>query len=86
MDELNDMLYSDFIEVSGRGEKPVGFTGKVICTKSKNNFTTTGKIYEFVNGHSIDDDGDSMPNITGPVKSVGELNNKLLSDFIEVVE
>ena len=86
VDELNDMLNSDFIEVSGRGEKPVGFTGKVICTKSKNNFTTTGKIYEFVNGCSIDDDGDNMPNTTGPVKSVGELNNILLSDFIEVVE
>ena len=83
--DLNSKSESDFIEVSERGEKPEGFTGKVICTKSKNSFITTGKIYEFVNGVSLDGDGENLPAVR-PIKSVEELNDKIHSDFIEVVE
>ena len=61
------------------------FTGKVRCVKARNNFLTEGKIYEFTNGYSVDDDGEKLPRVN-PIKSVKELNYWLLSDFEEVTD
>lgn len=61
------------------------FTGKVRCTVCKNSFLTKGKIYEFVNGHSVDDDGNCFPRAT-QIKSLEHLNKTMWSTFEEVVD
>lgn len=68
-------------------EKPKYFNGKVVCVEMRNNFFTKGKIYEFKDGMSVDDVGDSFPFASSPIKSVEDLNNRQLrSKFIEIVE
>lgn len=67
-------------------DSPEYFNGKVVCVKSKDNFLTKGKIYEFHDGISADDDDAPFPYVGGRVESVEELNRCFRSDFIEVVE
>lgn len=67
-------------------KKPKYFTGKVRCVKvvpSQKSWLTEGKVYEFINGYSIDDVGDRLPAYT-QIHSVKELNNVIYSDFEEV--
>jgi hypothetical protein len=67
-------------------ERSTGYNGKVVCIETNgNDFVTKGKIYEFKNGHSVDDEGDRLPRYT-PVKSLEDLNRIMYSDYIEVVE
>jgi hypothetical protein len=61
------------------------FSGKVVCVNSKNSFCTKGKVYEFKDGYSTNDDGEKMPYCTR-IKNVNHLNDVLYSDFIEMVE
>lgn len=61
------------------------FTGKARCVKCRNDFLTEGKIYEFVDGYSVDDDGDRLPQVT-QVKSLTHLNKVMLSNFEEVTD
>ena len=68
-------------------EKPKYFNGKVVCVERKNDFFTKWKIYEFKDGMSVDDVGDSFPFASGPIKSVEDLSNRQLSSkFMEIVE
>ena len=61
------------------------FTGKARCVKRRNYFLTEGKIYEFVDGYSVDDDGDQLPLVT-QVKSLTHLNKVMRSNFEEVTD
>lgn len=64
------------------------FTGKARCIRvdpRQTTWLTKGKIYEFVNGHSVDDIGEQLPLVT-QIHSIKELNKILYSDFEEVVE
>lgn len=70
-------------EQEKESKKPL-YSGKVVCVEARNSFVTKGKIYEFKNGRAIDDDGDQFPRFT-PVETLGQLNDILWSDFIEVV-
>lgn len=65
---------------------PEYFNGKVVCVESRDNFLTKGKIYEFDDGISADDNDAPFPYAGGLVESVKELNQRFQSDFIEVVE
>lgn len=66
-------------------EEPTYYNGKIVCTKCKEDFAyTVGKIYEVKDGQIVIDNGNTIP--TKPVKSIEELKNKLLCEFIEVVE
>jgi hypothetical protein len=62
------------------------YNGKVVCVERFNSFVTKGKVYQFENGLTIDDVGDPMPFTKNPIKDVGELNKRLSSSFIEVIE
>lgn len=67
--------------------EPEYFNGKAVCVESSGLFLTKGKIYDFVDGKSIDDDGDRFPYLSSPIKSIDELNEKYhTAKFIEVVE
>lgn len=61
------------------------FNGEVVCTKSFGHDLTVGKIYEFKDGYSKDDDGHRLPYLGGPVKSCEELNRQMISKFVELV-
>ena len=67
-------------------ERPTYYNGKVVCVATNdNNFVTKGKIYEFKDGYSVDDVGSRLP-VTRPVESLEDLNIRLYSKYIEVVE
>lgn len=61
------------------------FTGKARCVKARNDFLTEGKIYEFINGRSVDDNGIQFPYAT-QIKSLTHLNKIMCSDFEEVTD
>lgn len=66
-------------------EEPAYYNGKIVCTKCKKMFAyTVGKIYEVKDGQIVIDNGETVPTV--PAKSIEELKNKLLCEFIEVVE
>lgn len=68
-------------------EKPVYFTGKVVCIDSKYpTVLTRGKIYEFKDGYSTDDNGNRMPALSDPILNADDMNARFDSDFIEIVE
>lgn len=69
------------------GPEPEYFNGKAVCVENDRSFLTKGKIYEFKNGTSIDDDGDRIPYCGSPIKSIDELNKRYsITKFIEVIE
>jgi len=70
--------------INSEPEKPKYYTGKVVCVSPHTSFYTKGKIYEIKDGVGKDDTGDTMTR--RPVKSFGEFNQKMLSEFIELVE
>lgn len=66
-------------------KKPEYFTGKVVCIGTIGPALTEGKIYEFKNGYSKWDDGDTLP--IRPVKDINELNGMFhFSRFLEIKE
>lgn len=69
------------------GPEPEYFNGKAVCVENGRSFLTKGKIYEFKDGTSIDDDGDRIPYYSSPIKSIDELNKRYsITKFIEVIE
>ena len=66
-------------------EMPVYFTGRVVCIENKSAMFTKGKIYEFKNGLTYDDFGVSIPTRTH-IQNIDDLNARLRSQFIEIVE
>lgn len=64
--------------------KPKYFSGKVVCIKAKTSDFTEGKIYEIKDGVGLDNDGDKMTKV--PITSVKELNTRMLSEFMEIIE
>lgn len=66
--------------------KPKLYNGKVVCTKPACTALTKGKIYEFKDGYSKYDDGDSMPLVQSAIVSFEDLEEKMASEFVELVE
>lgn len=66
--------------------EPKGFTGEAMFVGNTEDYGgfTYGKIYEFINGHCIDDDGDRRPSHGYPMTL--ENGNWGYGDFIKVVE
>lgn len=62
---------------------PEYFTGKVVCVHSESECFTKGKIYEITNGRLYNNFGN---NGVDDVVSVNDLNNKMFSQFIQIVE
>lgn len=60
------------------------FTGKVVCVKAKSSYYTEGKIYEIKDGVGYDNDGDVMTPVF--ITSVKHLNQRLCSEFMEIIE
>ena len=67
-------------------EKSKYFTGKVVCIDCKNDFLTKGKIYEFKDGLSIDDENDVFPYTKNGITDIDDLNDRFFSEFIEIKE
>ncbi len=65
-------------------EKPKYYTGKVVCVSAFSDFFTKGKVYEIKDG--VGKCGDGTKTTRTPVKSFEEFNQKMLSEFIELVE
>lgn len=63
--------------------KPTYYNGKVVCTKGAFGLTTTGKIYEFVDGKLTYDNGDKS---NGYCKDFKDVCKSFIAKFIEVVE
>lgn len=60
------------------------FSGKVVCIKAVTDEFTTGKIYEIKDGVIYSDFGVRVTSKL--ISSVDELNGRLLSQFVEIVE
>ena len=84
--EFNTGAAVAFDRLLGRGVKEEYYNSKVVCVDANGmSFTTTGKIYEVVDGQFYDDGGNLRP-ACDTVKSLEELNRYTLGKFIEVVE
>lgn len=64
--------------------KPKYYTGKVVCVSPFSCLFTKGKVYEIKDGVGKDDEGTQIT--SKPVKSFKEFNQKMVSEFIELVE
>ena len=68
-------------------EKPKGYTGKAMCFTDLNfQPFTKGKIYDFVDGNVVDDDGVKRPSPLNDEWSAEEKERWLNQFFIKVVE
>ncbi len=65
-------------------EKPKYYSGKVVCVSPYSSPFTKGKVYEITDGVGKDDEGTQIT--SKPVKSFKEFNQKMVSEFIELVE
>lgn len=66
--------------------KPKLYNGKVVCVEPACGLLTKGRVYEFKNGYSQYDDGDPMPFFNSAVTSFEDLERRMSSKFIELVE
>ena len=67
-------------------EKPKYYNGKAVCVKTCcPEWFTVGKVYEFIDGKCIDDDGDKRLTHKG-VETLEEFNEIMNVEFIELVE
>ena len=88
--DLNDGgIYTElesrcFVLANSIEAKPKYFNGKVVCVEAKTSFFTKGKIYEIKDGVGFDDTGDIMT--SKPIASIKELNDRMNSQFMEIVE
>lgn len=73
-----------FVLANSIKAKPKYFNGKVVCVEAKTFFFTKGKIYEIKDGVGFDDAGDIMT--SKPIASIEELNDRMDSQFMEIVE
>lgn len=78
MFDIKDMKIE---KVSNNETTPKWFNGKVVCVKGNMCFTT-GRIYDVVDGALIDNVGDEFCDFT----DVNDMNSRMKSQFIEVVE
>lgn len=79
--EINYEVLDGYTPEPKKEPEPVGWNGKVVCTKSKVDFLTTGKVYTFKNGLSVDDVGDPLPFSKTLIKNAGELHCRSFGDF-----
>lgn len=63
-------------------KEPEWFTGKIVCVYSDSGEFTVGKIYQVNHGILYNNDNFKY----GSFKSVNDINKRLYSEFIEVVE
>lgn len=80
--EINYEVLDGYTPEPEKEPEPVGWNGKVVCTKSKVDFLTTGKVYTFKNGLSVDDVGDPLPFSKTLIKNAGELQCRSFGDFV----
>ena len=64
-------------------EEPKYYNGKIVCVESVTWETTKGKIYDVIDGWIIFKEGRTS---TNRYVDIDDINNKLLSKFIELVE
>lgn len=64
-------------------EPPKYYNGKVVCVESDHSYITVGKVYTFVDGTVIDDDGDTLYDFC-PIKDLSEIKSQW--KFIPIVE
>lgn len=69
-------------------EKPKLYNGKVVCMSSGlySLGYTKGKIYQFKNGYTVDDDGTTRPTCCIPIEGFEDLERKYPGVWLEVVE
>lgn len=68
-------------------DKPKYYNGKVVCiTSSNNNGFTKGKIYQFTEGFTLDDEGRKRPGTGIPIKTFKGLGGALYPQWVEVAE
>lgn len=69
-------------------DKPKLYNGKVVCVSSGLYSVgyTKGKIYQFKNGYTVDDDGTTRPTCCIPIESFEGLERKYPGVWLEVVE
>ena len=68
-------------------DKPKYYNGKVVCiTSSNNNGFTKGKIYQFTEGFTLDDEGRKRPCTGIPIKTFKGLGGALYPQWVEVVK
>ena len=60
------------------------YNGKLLCIDPRGMLYTKGKIYEFKDGYTINDDGTRIPSFS--ISSAHEFMDASLADWIEVVE
>ena len=78
--EIPFFFSHDAIELVNRKHTPKYFTGEIVCIENYSDFTV-GRIYKVKNGVLHDDVGYDFEEI----KSVTDLNERLYSQFIEVI-
>ncbi len=69
-------------------DKPKLYNGKVVCVSSGiySFGYTKGKIYQFKNGYTVDDDGTTRPTCCIPIEGFEALERKYPGVWLEVVE
>ena len=69
-------------------DKPKLYNGKVVCLSSGlySLGYTKGKIYQFKNGYTVDDDGTTRPTCCIPIEDFEGLEKKYPGVWLEVVE
>lgn len=87
VEEINRRMVSQFIEAVEKMDntttkEPEWFTGKIVCTYSDSGEFTEGKIYRVNHGVLFNNDNFKYGNF----ESVENINKRLYSQFIEVVE
>ena len=79
--QMFDIKDKKIEKVSDNKTTPKWFNGKVVCVKGNLSFTT-GRIYDVVDGVLIDNVGDKFYYFT----DVNDMNSRMKSQFIEVIE
>ena len=79
-EEIPFIFSHDAIEPVNRKHTPKYFTGEIVCIKNYSDFTV-GRIYKVKNGVLRDD----VEYLFEEIKSVADLNERLFSQFIEVI-
>lgn len=83
LNEIIEAIEEKDEEIKEIGEQPEElYNGKVVCIDSRSSCFTKGKIYEFKDGITLDDEGDC----TDLYRDFEHFNNDYCSEFIQVTE
>ena len=85
-EEYINQTASDILKLANKEDKEKYYNGKVICTKSESELFTKGKIYEFENGKTITDRGNTTFTAFHKYKDFEDFQKKFDNEFLEIVE